>query len=117
MNRIAYCGLDCEECPVLVATRTNDDRLREKTARDWEKNYAEYIGKDHLESSEMNCEGCRSESLRFAGCAHCPIRACAVAKSFEGCWACDSYEACGMIQGFHSHSQAARENTVRMRRC
>ena len=32
---IAYCGLDCEKCDARIATLTNDNALREKTAALW----------------------------------------------------------------------------------
>jgi len=116
MSETAFCGLDCEACPALIATRNDDDLLREKTAREWEKAYAEYIGKSRLETGEMNCSGCKSAGIRFIGCANCPIRACAVGKGAKGCWDCASYDACGMIQGFHSHSPEARERSMKLRR-
>ncbi|MBP5242059.1 MAG: DUF3795 domain-containing protein, partial [Clostridia bacterium] len=31
----AYCGLDCGQCDAYLATRNNDQALREKTARLW----------------------------------------------------------------------------------
>ena len=34
---IGCCGLDCETCDARVATVTNDDALREKTAALWTK--------------------------------------------------------------------------------
>ena len=34
---IGCCGLDCEKCDARVATVTNDDALREKTAALWTK--------------------------------------------------------------------------------
>lgn len=38
MNQlIGCCGLDCEKCDARVATVTNDDALREKTADLWTK--------------------------------------------------------------------------------
>lgn len=30
---IAYCGLDCEKCDAFIATKNNDNLLREKTAK------------------------------------------------------------------------------------
>ena len=33
-NFIAYCGIDCEKCEARVATKNNDDTLREKVAKD-----------------------------------------------------------------------------------
>ena len=34
-DRIAYCGLNCEECDAYIATINDDQALREKTARLW----------------------------------------------------------------------------------
>lgn len=34
-NLIAICGLDCETCDARIATLTDDDALREKTAKAW----------------------------------------------------------------------------------
>lgn len=40
-NLIAICGLDCETCDARIATLTDDDALREKTAKAWsEMNHA-----------------------------------------------------------------------------
>jgi hypothetical protein len=115
MNFIAYCGLDCERCLTYLAWKTDDDDVREKTAREREKNFAAYIGKAHLDAQEMNCAGCKSEGPLFVGCKNCPIKACAMAKEVEGCWACASYESCGMIKDFHSQAPEARERSERLR--
>jgi len=32
---IACCGIDCENCDARIATITNDDELREKSAQKW----------------------------------------------------------------------------------
>ena len=38
MNQlIGCCGLDCEECDARIATITNNNALREKTAALWAK--------------------------------------------------------------------------------
>lgn len=34
---IGCCGLDCEKCDARIATITNDNALREKTAALWTK--------------------------------------------------------------------------------
>ena len=36
-QRIGCCGLDCEACDARIATITNDNALREKTAALWTK--------------------------------------------------------------------------------
>lgn len=35
MEKIAFCGLVCSECPVYVATQTGDMELKEKLAREY----------------------------------------------------------------------------------
>jgi len=32
---IAFCGLTCTECPAFIATQKNDDKEREKVAKDY----------------------------------------------------------------------------------
>ena len=32
---IAICGIDCEHCDAYIATKNNDQALREKTAKLW----------------------------------------------------------------------------------
>ena len=55
-NDLGYCGLNCEDCPVFIATANDDDALRQKTAQEWSKLYAEYLGKD-LKLEDVNCKG------------------------------------------------------------
>ena len=52
-NNLGCCGLNCKECPVFIGTVNNDDKLRQKTAEEWSKLYAEYLGKD-LNPEDMN---------------------------------------------------------------
>jgi len=119
MKKLGYCGLNCEDCPVFVATANNDNGLRQKTARDWSKLYAaqlsEYLGKNSLSPGDMNCRGCQSESGLFIGCMNCPIRKCSREKEFATCAGCNEYETCGMLNGFFSIHQNAKDNLDRIR--
>jgi Protein of unknown function (DUF3795) len=61
---LAYCGINCDECPARIATVENDDALRQKTAEEWYKLYAnilESFGIHSLKPEDINCCGCRSE--------------------------------------------------------
>lgn len=120
MNHYGYCGLDCKECPVFLATINDDDNLREKTAREWSKHFSTilptYVGKDSLSLEDMNCCGCRSEqSPRFVGCVNCPIRACCSGNGYESCARCGRFDACDMIAGFFQVHEQAKANLTRMR--
>lgn len=52
---LGYCGLDCERCPVFVATAKNDDALRRETAEQWSGLYGAYIA-DHLGRRQLKPE-------------------------------------------------------------
>lgn len=117
---LAYCGIDCEKCPVRIATSEDDDDLRQKTAREWSSLYGEILesfGIHSLKPEDMNCCGCRSNRGLFIGCASCSIRKCSKDKGFITCASCDEYESCDMLKGFYSSEihQSAKENLDRMR--
>jgi hypothetical protein len=112
---LAYCGVNCRECPVFTATVNDDNELRLKTAKEWGELYSEYIGKKELSLEDMNCRGCQSGSDLFVGCGNCPIRRCCREKDLVTCADCDEYEACGMINGFFTSAPQAKENLDRIR--
>ncbi len=117
---LAYCGIDCEKCPVLIATSKDDDDLRQKMAREWSTLYAEILksfGINSLKPEDMNCRGCRSKRGIFIGCASCSIRKCSQDKGFITCASCDEYVSCDMLKAFYSFKihQSAKENLERMR--
>lgn len=119
-TRLAYCGIECEKCPILIATSKDDDDLRQKTAREWSNLYAEILksfGIHSLKPEDMNCCGCRSNHGLFIGCASCQIRKCSQDKGIITCASCDKYESCGMLKAFYSFAihQSAKENLDRMR--
>ena len=50
---IAFCGLDCEMCDAYIATKNDDQTLREKTAKLWSELNNATILPEHI-----NCDGC-----------------------------------------------------------
>jgi hypothetical protein len=107
-SNLGYCGLNCETCPMFVATVTNDDALRQKTVQEWSKLCGSYIGKQ-LELDDVNCTGCWSNNNIFVGCSNCSIRKCCQEKKFVTCANCNDYGTCEMLNGFFSvpaHQQA-----------
>ena len=32
---IAFCGLNCRECPAFIATQKDDDEARKKISKEW----------------------------------------------------------------------------------
>ncbi len=107
MNKlIAYCGLNCEKCDARIATLTNDDALREKTAKAWsEMNHCEIL------PETINCNGCRTDGVKFAYCASmCPIKKCAGAKGLETCGSCPDMEKCDKVAMIIGNNEEARAN-------
>ena len=65
---IAYCGLVCSDCPTYLATQTNDDLARERTA----SYYSKQFGFD-IKPAEINCDGCKSDGILIAYCLACDL--------------------------------------------
>jgi hypothetical protein len=89
---IAYCGLSCSECPAFIATRSDDDSLRVKCAAKWRATY-----KSEVKPENINCDGCKSDGIKFIMCNSCGVRKCASQKGLDNCAVCEDY-ACTTLQ-------------------
>jgi hypothetical protein len=103
-----YCGLNCNYCPVFIATKTNNEQLKEKIAREWSLFYVEHIGIE-LTANNIHCNGCKANSKGcFIGCIHCVIRHCCSSKKYNTCAECNKYEKCRIINRFFSTNETAK---------
>ena len=60
MNKIVgYCGIDCSKCNAYIATITNDNELKEKTARLWSK-----LNNAKILPENINCNGASLKALK-----------------------------------------------------
>ena len=92
---ISYCGLKCNECDAYIATKTNDDKKREETAKLWSQHY-----KADLKPEDINCEGCLSTGeIVFSHCKVCKVRECCRGKSLQNCAYCPDY-ACETLEQY-----------------
>lgn len=108
---IAYCGLDCEKCDARIATITNNNELREKTARLWSK-----LNDTKITAEMINCVGCRIDGVKTPFCnAICPIRKCAAYKELVTCGNCDKMDNCEIVGAITSNNTQALENLKRNR--
>ena len=112
MNKmIAVCGLDCAACPAYVASMTNDEALRKKTAEQWSKAY----GFD-CKPEMVNCHGClATDGVQIGHCADCDIRLCAMGKGHANCASCSDF-ACEKVAAFWKDSPDAKQNLEALRR-
>jgi hypothetical protein len=106
---MAFCGLDCRECPVFVATAKDDDVARQKVAQEWTPIALEHWTKEPLKASDMNCRGCKSD-LIFLGCRLCPMRNCSSGKGYDHCGQCAELDTCGKVKGLHAEFPQALVN-------
>lgn len=105
-KRIAYCGLDCETCDAYIATKKDDQALREKTAKLWAELNQAPILPEHI-----NCEGCRGNGRKTVYCESlCGIRQCALQKGVKTCGDCGELEKCSTVGSLLSNNPEALKN-------
>ena len=91
---IAFCGLNCFNCDAYCATQEDNDNKREETAQKWSRMYKADIKPEHI-----NCEGCKSEGMKFLHCDVCDIRQCCLSKNVDNCAVCEDY-MCDILAEF-----------------
>lgn len=84
---VAPCGLYCGVCSILIASRENNEKFKERLSTVY-----------GVEPHEIACEGCLSDS-RFKYCETCAIRACAQERNYDGCHQCSEFP-CDKIENF-----------------
>lgn len=82
---LAYCGLDCKECPVYLASVSKNTAEQIRLADE----YSDGTGK--FSKEDMYCLGCHSDAVSQKMCGDCEIRLCGVKKSFGTCAECDEF--------------------------
>jgi hypothetical protein len=89
MNRelLAPCGLYCGVCGVYMASRNNNQKLKDKLAVAY-----------GVTPEQVACKGCLSNE-KFVFCQSCGIRNCVMEKKYEGCHECEEFP-CKLIDDF-----------------
>jgi hypothetical protein len=84
---IAYCGINCNECPAFLATMNDDDDMRKMVAEAWSKDFNTVI-----KPEDINCDGCLAKDGRIVSFfRNCKIRKCAPERGLISCAFCDDY--------------------------
>ena len=99
---IAYCGIDCSECPAYLATQKNDKKALKKVAKEWSDESMPFKLED------IYCDGCNQNGRIFSWCNECPIRSCCSEKGFENCAYCDDY-FCDNLKMTYDRTPSAKE--------
>ena len=85
IENIAYCGLNCTQCPAFIAKQTDDQTLREKTAKEWSS------GDFVVTANQINCKGCHNNENCFFHCSQCGVRVCSSSRGYTTCAECGEY--------------------------
>ena len=110
-QRIGCCGLDCETCDARIATITNDNALREKTAALWTKLNGVTITPDMI-----NCTGCRIEGAKTLFCDKlCPVHNCVREKGLDTCAGCTEMDGCLTLGRIAENTPSVLENLKQFR--
>ena len=113
-NSIAVCGIDCNKCPVFIATVKNDfEPLKDFAARGSKKwNQPESF------FMKMKCWGCQQDEMpRVEYCSDCNTRNCARSKGYENCAYCNKFESCIVLEEQNNLAiQPSRENLIFLRK-
>jgi hypothetical protein len=88
-SRIAYCYIDCDECPLYEATINNDNEAKMKIAEKWGDSK-----KPDFKLEEFYCYGCKDKRSRGIPGQDCTVRDCALKKGFATCAQCADFENC-----------------------
>jgi len=103
---IGYCGLDCEKCDVFIATKTNDEELRQKTAKYWSE-----LNNVTITADMMYCDGCRCDGKKTVYCESiCEIKKCAEEKQHETCGSCAEMQTCKTLQMITGHKMHTKDS-------
>jgi hypothetical protein len=105
---IACCGIDCENCDARIATVSNDNELKEKTAEKWRVMY----NSPNITAETINCMGCRTDGVKFGHCSECEIRKCVYGKGFNTCGDCKELDTCQIVGFVIQNVPGAKENLL-----
>lgn len=101
-----YKRLDCEKCDVYIATKNDNQALREKTPKLWAELNNAPILPEHI-----NCEGCRMDGAKTVFCnSLCEVRKCAVTKGFMTCGECPEKDTCPKVGAIWQNNPQAKKN-------
>ena len=93
-KNIAFCGLVCSDCPVYIATKTNNEELKRKLASEYSTDTCKFVKED------MTCTGCHSMvGVNEKMCKECLIRKCGMSKNLSNCAECNEYP-CHHIESY-----------------
>ena len=113
---VAYCGLRCDTCAILLATREKDDEEKQQMRIEIAQQIKKHYGQDCKAEDVTDCDGCKAEGGRlFSGSHKCQIRKCASQKVVENCAHCDKY-ICEKLKDFFDKEPTSKASLDAIRK-
>jgi hypothetical protein len=113
---IAYCGLECDTCPIHLATLEQDVSRQGKMRILIAEQLSKIYGTSPKPEIITDCDGCKTVNGRlFNGCADCEIRKCAILKKMTNCAYCCDY-ACNKLKKHFAVDPGAQNRLEEIRR-
>src|SRR4030042_6202854 len=114
-ERLGYCGLTCQNCPIYQATRVQNKAEQERMRTEIMRICREEYGLIYNLKDITDCDGCWTENGNlFSACRNCKIRNCAGEREYENCACCPEYP-CNNLEEFYSKDPSAKSNLDRIR--
>jgi hypothetical protein len=105
---IAYCGLECDSCPIHQATFEPDKHRQQALRKSIAEQCSQLYGMNMQLEDVSDCDGCLSNSGRlFSGCNQCEIRKCAIRQNILNCAICSDF-VCSILKEHFLHDPDAQ---------
>jgi hypothetical protein len=102
MQKLGFCGDDCNVCPRYIATQSGDVEQLKKVAVLWYKvGYRDRI----VPPEELACSGCFSRTY----CDRMYVRECVLKKCVENCGKCENYPCENIVKAFEQTASFAKK--------
>ena len=110
MNEMmGYCGLNCQGCPIYLATREKDREKQYKMRAEIAQQIKELYGREYKPEEITDCDGCKADSgILFSESHNCYMRKCARQKQIENCAYCHGYP-CQELEKLFTTDKDARK--------
>ena len=90
---LAYCGLNCDECPVYLASVSGNTAEQLRLAKEYSTDTCEFSKED------IFCLGCHSGTVSEKMCEGCEIRSCGIEKDCGNCAKCAEFP-CSILEKY-----------------
>ena len=94
---LAYCGLNCNECPLYLASISQNMVEQIRLAQEYSTDTCRFSKED------MYCLGCHSDTVSQKMCGDCEIRLCGAKKSYGSCAKCDEFPCSTLEENLGNH--------------